>query len=212
MLKEVYTKLKVKSGMKLLILNAPDGYLTGSDTMDNKMETEANEIEFPFVQLFTKNTDELQAWAEKSVRSLEKDGLLWICYPKKTSSLYENLSRDEGWEAITSLGFEGVSLISVDDTWSAMRFRPKGAAAARDRKPANRETNKVRAEFEKPIELERKLQNEPEAAAFLEGLAPSYKQAYFEWIVSAKRDETKQKRILETIEKLKAGFKNPYAK
>jgi hypothetical protein len=211
MLKDVYTKLKVKSGMRLLILNAPEGYLTNSNVMDNTIETDANGNQYPFVQLFTKNTDELQIWAKRSVQSLEKDGLLWICYPKKTSSLYENLSRDEGWEAISALGLEGVSLISIDDTWSAMRFRPKNAAA-REKKPANREPNTVKTEIEMPKELEEKLLNEPEAAAFFEGLAPSYKRTYFEWIESAKRNETKQKRILETIEKLKAGYKNPYAK
>jgi hypothetical protein len=212
MFKEVYTKLKVKNGMKLLILNAPEGYLKDSDEVA-AIETDLNGDTYSFVQLFTKNTQELESWAEKAVQSLEKDGLFWICYPKKNSNLYENLSRDEGWEAITSLGFEGVSLISVDETWSAMRFRPKNASPRK--KTAGKEQKaqaSPQTEPEMPEELRQKLKNEPEAAAFFESLAPSYKRTYLEWITSAKRQETKQKRIQDTVEKLNAGHKNPYAK
>ena len=31
--------------------------------------------------------------------------------------------RDNGWSALGELGYEGVSLISIDDDWSAFRFR-----------------------------------------------------------------------------------------
>jgi hypothetical protein len=51
-------------------------------------------------------------------------GILWICYPKKSSEVKTDISRDVGWDVVHKAGWEGVTLISVDDIWSAMRFRP----------------------------------------------------------------------------------------
>jgi hypothetical protein len=216
MLKDVHTKLRVKAGTRLLILNAPDSYLSASDEQDLSVtiDTEVKTEKYPFVQLFTKNRQELQIWAEKTIQSLAEGGLLWICYPKKTSSLYEDLSRDEGWDAVTAVGMEGVALISIDETWSAMRFRPQNTTPEK-KKRAPRESKVEKTapqEFAMPEELKEKLKANSEAATFYENLGPSYKKIYLEWVVSAKREETKRKRINEMIEKLTAGYKNPYAK
>ena len=35
-----------------------------------------------------------------------------------------DLNRDKLWQAMEKLGLAGVSLISLDSVWSAMRFRP----------------------------------------------------------------------------------------
>lgn len=216
MFADVYAKLKVKDGMDLLILNAPEAYLTVPDELQVSVtiDIQPKADRYPFVQLFTKNRQELQAWAEKAVQFLEEGGLLWICYPKKSSSLYEDLSRDEGWEAITTFGLEGVSLISVDDTWSAMRFRPQSAAPEKKKRTARVQSfEKVEPkEHEIPEELAEKLKLDSEAADFFENLAASYKRIYLEWVTGSKREETRNKRMNEMIKKLKSGYKNPYAK
>jgi hypothetical protein len=47
-----------------------------------------------------------------------------MVYPKKTSKKYKTqIHRDSGWTALGELGFEPVSLVSLDDDWSALRFR-----------------------------------------------------------------------------------------
>jgi hypothetical protein len=35
-----------------------------------------------------------------------------------------DLSRDDFWELLTGAGLRPVTQISIDDTWSALRFRP----------------------------------------------------------------------------------------
>ena len=45
------------------------------------------------------------------------------------------------------------------------------------------------------------------AAEFFDGLAPSYKKAYVDWIESAKKEETRQRRITKSVEKLSKGEK-----
>ena len=46
------------------------------------------------------------------------------------------------------------------------------------------------------------------AAIFFESLAFTHKREYVEWILSAKKNETKQVRLQTIIEKLTAGKKN----
>lgn len=52
-----------------------------------------------------------------------RGGHLWICYPKKSGRIASDLSRDQGWEPITALGFLPVTQVAVDEDWSALRFR-----------------------------------------------------------------------------------------
>jgi len=43
---------------------------------------------------------------------------------KKSSVKYNsNLERDKGWKALNDAGFYGIRMVSVDENWSAMRFR-----------------------------------------------------------------------------------------
>jgi hypothetical protein len=49
--------------------------------------------------------------------------MLWVCYPKGSKNSTD-LSRDVLWKAMEENGLVGVTLVAVDDTWSAMRFRP----------------------------------------------------------------------------------------
>ncbi|MCL4833361.1 MAG: hypothetical protein KJZ86_13035 [Caldilineaceae bacterium] len=47
-----------------------------------------------------------------------------------SSGVQTDLTRDAGWAAIYNLGYGGVASISIDDTWSGVRFRPQPGAQA----------------------------------------------------------------------------------
>lgn len=38
--------------------------------------------------------------------------------------LFVNDNRDKGWDTVKNLGLRPVSQIAIDETWSALRFRP----------------------------------------------------------------------------------------
>ncbi|MHA1543546.1 MAG: YdeI/OmpD-associated family protein [Alphaproteobacteria bacterium] len=61
--------------------------------------------------------------------------------------------------------------------------------------------------FEMPLEFSRMLKDNKDAGAFFETLPPSQKKQYIGWIASAKRDETREKRITKALEMLNAGQK-----
>jgi uncharacterized protein YdeI (YjbR/CyaY-like superfamily) len=58
-----------------------------------------------------------------------------------------------------------------------------------------------------PQYIQRALKNHPAARKYFEGLAPSYRRTYIAWIDSAKRQETKMRRLQEAISLLAAGKK-----
>ena len=49
--------------------------------------------------------------------------LTWIAYPK-AGQLETDLNRDILWELLDGKGVRPVRQVALDDTWSALRFRP----------------------------------------------------------------------------------------
>jgi hypothetical protein len=50
--------------------------------------------------------------------------VVWFAYPKGTSKKYKSeINRDNGWQILGELGFEGVRGVAIDEDWSALRFR-----------------------------------------------------------------------------------------
>jgi uncharacterized protein YdeI (YjbR/CyaY-like superfamily) len=68
----------------------------------------------------------------------------------------------------------------------------------------------VEADFEErvvdvPPELAAELKQDSDAAAFFDKLSFTHKREYVTWINEAKKAETRQTRVLKTIEMLKQG-------
>lgn len=124
-MKTVFQKLQLKYQNPILILNHPEMFNNHISLLDDiKVDIEINSINYDFVLVFV--MEELQV--EKSIKDLisvlKEDATLWFAYPKKSSKKYKaTISRDEGWKSLGNLGFEGVSLIAIDEDWSALRFR-----------------------------------------------------------------------------------------
>jgi hypothetical protein len=77
----------------------------------------------------------------------------------------------------------------------------ESGAPARPR-PASRGPKKA---LPMPTDLAAALKKNPRAAAVFTDFAPSHRKEYIQWIVEAKRDETRQKRLATTIEWLEQG-------
>jgi uncharacterized protein YdeI (YjbR/CyaY-like superfamily) len=69
----------------------------------------------------------------------------------------------------------------------------------------NPKTKEVRL----PDDLSANLQKNKKQREFFDTLSFTNKKEYIEWIVTAKREETRNERIKETIERLSKDWKNP---
>jgi predicted SnoaL-like aldol condensation-catalyzing enzyme len=118
-------KLGLKSGMRALVLGAPSGYMNSLAPLPDRVEVSRNlSGTHEFVQLFATRKSEITNSAEKLLKSAAPGALVWIAYPKKTSGMESDLSREVVWAAMEGTGWRPVSQIAIDDVWSALRFRP----------------------------------------------------------------------------------------
>jgi len=120
-------KLRIQPGQQLLVLNAPPGYIASLGELPESArlsEQPDREAGYDFCHLFAKNSSELAGLVPTAVKALRYDGLLWVSYPKKSSKVDTDLSRDALWELPGAAGLRPVTQVSIDATWSALRYRP----------------------------------------------------------------------------------------
>ena len=122
--KSVAQKLFIKTGMCLLIVNAPRGYEeTLGELPKGVVWLKAGERDADHVQLFVANRAELETQLPKVKSVLKPRGMLWVMYLKGTAKQKTDINRDTLHAYANTLGLRGVSLVAVDEDWSAMRFK-----------------------------------------------------------------------------------------
>jgi hypothetical protein len=122
-------KLGIKPWQRLLLLHAPDGYRARLDPLPDGVDlSEAADQPpdgpFDAIQLFVENRASLDRLAPAAMAALRPGGLLWIAYPKKSAKTGADITRDDGWGVIVAAGLRPVTQVAIDETWSALRFRP----------------------------------------------------------------------------------------
>ncbi len=121
-------KLQIKPGHRIILINPPTGYTDQLGKLPNGAGLAKRATgQFDFVHLFAMNSAEVSRFGPKALKVLKYDGIFWVSYPKKSSGVATDISRDHGWDLLMESGLRAVSAVSIDDTWSAMRFRPVAA-------------------------------------------------------------------------------------
>ena len=123
------------------------------------------------------------------------------------------------WDEPAKYGLSVVTSISVNETWTALRFKPVNQIKASESCNENIPTNQygeyidiANKQITLPPDLAETLGKNQQAMAFYQQLSWSNKKEYMVWILSAKQEKTKQDRLLNLIEKLSTGKKNPSEK
>lgn len=118
-------KLVFKPGYRVLLLNAPAGYPDLLGELPPGTTLEENPFgHYDLVQAFVKSKAEAETFWPSAVAAVKPGGVLWMSYPKKTSGIKTDINRDSGWESLKAAGWDTVAAVALDDTWSALRFRP----------------------------------------------------------------------------------------
>lgn len=123
----LFKKLNFKNHTEIAVFNYPSSF----DTELTQMKDEAIIIKDvkninvgDFMMAFATTQQEVDNWAKTLAPKLAADGILWFCYPKGSSKKYKcDFNRDTGWQILGELGLEPVRQVSIDDDWSALRFR-----------------------------------------------------------------------------------------
>jgi uncharacterized protein YdeI (YjbR/CyaY-like superfamily) len=181
------------------------------------------------MQFTPKNRDDWRDWLRRNHASETE---VWLVFFKKTAPK-SNLSYNDAVEEALCFGWiDGVKR-SVDEQHYVHRFSPRKPDSQWS--PSNKERVRRMADaglmtaageravaqakksgawdsavgppgpLPMPPEFEAHLQRNKKAQAFFESLAPSYRRQYVDWVASAKREDTRQRRIGEAIDLLAHG-------
>jgi hypothetical protein len=211
-------KLYFKPGFKVLLANAPEnvttilGDTTGITLVD---ETAQN---YDGLLLFVKNSSalssELKTWGNKINDKL----VVWIAYPKKSAGITTDLKMEK-WQELDLYKLSPCGSASIDDTWTGLRIKPadkiKTSGVGNTQIKNNEFAGFIDVERKKvtvPPDLAKLFLQHPHAQSFFQSLAYSHQKEYVLWILTAKQEQTRNNRLLKTIEILLAGKKNPTAK
>jgi hypothetical protein len=120
-------KLNYKGQERIVVINASDSFKEQTaEVLKNVIVDRTIDPRYPYryMILFVKSRAEVEHITPVALHNLTADGVLWYCYPRKTSKKYSaDIDRDHGWNALTNSGFQGVRLVQIDEDWSAIRFR-----------------------------------------------------------------------------------------
>lgn len=213
MASSIVDKLRIKEGSVLRTLHPPENFEKHLQPLpaDVKFTSSGRADQLHW---FVKDRKQLEAEVAKVVKLVTDNMLCWVYYPKGSSKIQTDLTRDKGWDALLAYPeLHWISLISFDETWSVFGFRLKtDADKVKNAKPQIREIfNYVFPETKTvklPADLEAVLKGKPEADIF-DKLSFTNKKEYIEWVITAKREDTRKQRVAVSMEKLSMGWKNP---
>jgi len=123
--KSVLTRLQVKPGRRLAALNVPaEVKPLLAELPEGVTSTPRIAANSDVVLVFVKDNADLQKRLPKVIASMQPQMILWVAYPKQSGPVKSDLNRDTLYPRVVELGWTPNQQISVDDTWSALRFKP----------------------------------------------------------------------------------------
>lgn len=184
--------------------------------------------------LFFPRPEDFRQWLEENHRSEDE---LWVGYYKKHTGI-ASITWPESVDQALCFGWIDGLRKSVDDKSYKIRFTPRrpnsiwsAVNIARVKEltreglmqPAGLEAyaklkkNKAqiysyeqKEKAKLPAEYEAMIRDNAKAWKFFNNLAPSYRKNTVYWIISAKREETRKKRMKILIESSEKGLKIPH--
>lgn len=125
-------KLLLAPGARARLLNVPKSLKPLFEPLPDGVHVNESGTEpAGWLMVFVKDRAALDAFATVAVSEVAYDGVLWIAHPEKTApektapEKTGGLPRDILLQTMEPFGFDAVATVAVDETWTAVRFRPK---------------------------------------------------------------------------------------
>jgi hypothetical protein len=115
--KTLADKLLIKPGVTIAVVNPQAGLSAVEGAVSAKAPKDAGAV-----LLYAVVAKDAERYLPVIKKALAAEARLWVAYPK-AGKLKTDLHRDLLAALLEGHGFEGVRLVSIDDTWSAMGFR-----------------------------------------------------------------------------------------
>lgn len=117
--KPVAERLQVKGERRLAVVGASAALEKTIGAKKARADVAAADVVLLFVADRTGFDRQVPALLKKASRT----AIIWVAYPKLTSPLAADLSRDVIHKLAPGYGLDTVSQIAIDDDWSALRLK-----------------------------------------------------------------------------------------
>ena len=213
-------KLHIKSGNRILLLNPPADFESKLHPLPTDSILDLNASgKYDVALLFASLRSDLEHQSQVLLNHLKPGKIFWVAFPKKSSLIPSDLGMNQGWESLNARGLQGVSMIALNEEWSAMRFKPLEEVNLNEtsnravRQSAYSEyIHTEEKQITLPDDVIKAFTTSTESKDRFARLSFTNKKEYLVWILTAKNPETRNERIAKSLEKLSAGKKNPSEK
>jgi hypothetical protein len=129
--RSVAQKLLIREGQRVSVVDPPAAGKALLGTLPPGVTIQASpSAEADVVILFVRDRAALEAGWPGVAAVLRPSTVLWFAYPKRGHGVTTDLTRDHGWAPVHASGYDPVTQVAIDDTWSALRWRSDPALRA----------------------------------------------------------------------------------
>ncbi len=209
-MEKILEKLKIDQFKNCAFLMIPDDLKEDFKNYNQEPLSRDHDAIFAFSTSHSEFFTNLKELVDKDL--LLDGGSLFICYPKKGNKIYPDFVHRDEIFAKVEMDDDGFiyhskyrfnRMLGYNDQFTLLEIKKELNYKAK---------NTVSTRKEDYIhlipEVEKLIEKNASALAFYKTLSPGYRKDWAVHIFSAKTDETKNKRIEETIHLLNQGFKN----
>ncbi len=116
-------KLGIREGYSLLVINAPDNYFELVNPLPPNVQiANRNESNLDVIHYFEKSLSMFEERFIHLKKQLNKNGMMWISWPKRNSGISTDMNRDLIREFILQSELVDVKVCAIDETWSGLKF------------------------------------------------------------------------------------------
>ena len=116
-------KLGIRPRLRIKVKNAPANYLRLLGPLPDDVQISSQlRSGIDLWHLFTRSRSELARELRRCITQMQPDGMIWVSWPKKSSSVETDLSENTIRELALPLGLVDIKVCAVDDTWSGLKF------------------------------------------------------------------------------------------
>ena len=119
--KSLMQKLGVKENSRMKIVNPPENYFelieTPKQLVEGKPAAKAD-----FIHCFVKSIEELEQHLPQLKNNLDKNGMLWISWPKKASQVPTDITENIIRSFALKIGLVDVKVCAVNEVWSGLKL------------------------------------------------------------------------------------------
>ncbi len=116
-------KLGIRDNFRVRLINIPGNYFELFSVFPLKIQiSEDPAVKKNFIHFFARSRDELYSVLPLLKSEIEKDGMIWVSWPKKSSGVRSDITEDMNRKYALDLRLVDVKVCSVDEVWSGLKL------------------------------------------------------------------------------------------